>query len=92
MFGSHGERELQKNYGTQSRAQGFYDNQMLKKLNPEMVDFISRQQMMFISTADASGNCDTSFRVGDPGFAKVLEALLKELERVRLEPSEDMGV
>ena len=69
---SNGERQLQLKYGTQSRAQGFYDNQMLQKLNPEMVDFIAKQQMVFISTADARGNCDTSFRGGDPGFVKVL--------------------
>ncbi|KPV39370.1 pyridoxamine 5'-phosphate oxidase family protein [Alicyclobacillus ferrooxydans] len=73
MFGSNGEREIQKKYGTQSRAQGFYENQMLKKLNPEMMDFITKQQMMFISTADASGNCDTSFRAADAGFVKIID-------------------
>ncbi len=72
MYGSDGERRLQTRYGTQSRAYGFYNNQMLHKLNPLMADFIAKQQMMFISTADASGNCDSSFRAGEPGFVKVM--------------------
>jgi predicted pyridoxine 5'-phosphate oxidase superfamily flavin-nucleotide-binding protein len=73
MFGSNGERELQVRFGSERRAQAFYDNQMLTKLNPAMIDFISKQEMMFISTADAQGNCDTSFRAGDPGFVKVID-------------------
>lgn len=72
MYGSNGERELQKQFGTENRAQGFYSNQVLQKLNPMMKDFISKQQMMFISTADGRGNCDTSFRAGEAGFVKVV--------------------
>ncbi|MFX4303409.1 pyridoxamine 5'-phosphate oxidase family protein [Alicyclobacillus tolerans] len=74
MFGSNGEKELQKRYKSESRAQAFYDNQMLEHLNPEMIRFIAKQQMMFVSTADSQGNCDASFRAGEPGFVKVLDA------------------
>ncbi|WP_238413544.1 pyridoxamine 5'-phosphate oxidase family protein [Alicyclobacillus sp. TC] len=68
MFGSNGEKELQKRYKSESRAQAFYDNQTLEHLNPEMIRFIAKQQMMFVSTADSQGNCDASFRAGEPGF------------------------
>lgn len=56
-----------------SRAQGFYDNQMLTRLNAEMIDFIAHRDMVFVSTADAHGNCDSSFRSGDPGFVHVVD-------------------
>lgn len=73
VTGSNGERSLQLRYGSSSRAQGFYDNQMLTKLNDSMTEFISKRDMVFISTADAKGNCDTSFRAGDPGFVRVID-------------------
>ena len=46
---------------------------MLEHLNPHMQDFISRQEMVFVSTADAQGECDCSFRAGAPGFVQVLD-------------------
>jgi predicted pyridoxine 5'-phosphate oxidase superfamily flavin-nucleotide-binding protein len=38
-----------------------------------MQDFIARMEMVFIATADATGNCDCSFRAGAPGFVQVLD-------------------
>lgn len=38
-----------------------------------MREFISRQQMVFIATADLKGECDCSFRAGLPGFVQVLD-------------------
>lgn len=38
-----------------------------------MIEFIQKQSMVFISTADALGNCDTSFRGGEPGFVQVID-------------------
>ena len=38
-----------------------------------MIEFISRMEMMFIATADASGDCDASLRAGTPGFVRVLD-------------------
>lgn len=73
MAGSAGERSLQMKFGTQKRAEAFYENQMLDHLNPAMIDFISEQEMVFISTADSGGNCDTSIRTGIPGFVRVLD-------------------
>ncbi|MFM1652141.1 pyridoxamine 5'-phosphate oxidase family protein [Brevibacillus sp. B_LB10_24] len=73
MKGSAGERALQQKYGTQRRAESFYDNQMIDYLNPEMKQFISEQELVFISTADRQGNCDTSIRTGNPGFVRVID-------------------
>jgi predicted pyridoxine 5'-phosphate oxidase superfamily flavin-nucleotide-binding protein len=71
--GSAGEHELQARYGTSSRALAFYNNQMLDFLNPLMREFIARQELVFIATADSRGDCDASIRAGLPGFVRVLD-------------------
>lgn len=71
--GSAGEHALQAALGTGARAQRFYDDQMLDHLNDEMVEFVGRMEMAFISTADAHGECDSTFRSGPPGFIVVLD-------------------
>ncbi|MZG53603.1 MAG: pyridoxamine 5-phosphate oxidase [Nitrospinae bacterium] len=68
-----GERELQKKYNTRKSANSFYNTQVLNFLNSEMQKFISEQEMVFISTADAKGECDASFRAGPKSFVKVLD-------------------
>jgi predicted pyridoxine 5'-phosphate oxidase superfamily flavin-nucleotide-binding protein len=73
MPGSIGEHALQERYGTTSRARGFYDHQMLDHLNEHMQEFIRRMDMVFIATADGSGEADCSFRAGRPGFICVLD-------------------
>ena len=67
------ERELQKSYGTEERAQQFYNRQMRSSLNDMMQRFLVKRDMLFVSTADAEGNCDSSIRVGAPGFIRVLD-------------------
>lgn len=71
--GSQGEHELQESLGTLKRARAFYGNQVLDHVNPQMCEFLARQEMMFVATADGAGNCDCSFRAGPPGFVKVLD-------------------
>ena len=71
--GSRGEHLLQRLLGTDARAAGFYDKQVLDHLNPRMRDFISRQEMAFIASADAHGECDCTFRAGPPGFIQVID-------------------
>ena len=71
--GSRGEHELQKKYSTGKRASAFYEKQVLEHLNPSMREFIARQEMVFIATADSSGECDCSLRAGLPGFVRVLD-------------------
>ena len=71
--GSDGEHRVQEQWDSVDRAEAFYDRQVLDHLNRRMQDFLARQQMMFISTADARGECDCSFRAGEPGFVTVLD-------------------
>jgi predicted pyridoxine 5'-phosphate oxidase superfamily flavin-nucleotide-binding protein len=70
--GSDGEHALQADLGTTSRADRFYDEQVLDHLNPAMRDFVRRQQMFFLATADARGECDNTLRAGPPGFLEVV--------------------
>jgi len=70
--GSQGEHALQEKYDSQQRAENFYQRQLLDHLNPAMQEFLRRQEMVFVATADAQGNCDCSFRAGLPGFVHVL--------------------
>lgn len=72
--GSAGEHLLQERVGSQDRARRFYDDQVLDHLNPAMREFVERQEMAFIATADAGGECDSSFRAGPPGFMRVLDS------------------
>ncbi|MFC8592932.1 pyridoxamine 5'-phosphate oxidase family protein [Streptomyces atroolivaceus] len=69
---SRGERMLQSHLGTSERADAFYDRQVHPHLTAAMRDFIHRQSMVFLSTADARGHCDATFRAGPPGFVTVL--------------------
>ncbi|MCT2586038.1 pyridoxamine 5'-phosphate oxidase family protein [Actinophytocola sp. S1-96] len=71
--GSRGEHLLQCAYGTQDRARRFYRDQVLDRLNDEMIVFVGRMEMAFVGTADAAGECDTTFRAGPPGFLHVLD-------------------
>jgi len=70
--GSAGERELQRRYGTTERAERFYERQVLDRLNERMREFVARQEMLFVATADGTGECDATFRAGPPGFVRVL--------------------
>lgn len=69
---ARGEHILQEQYGTKKRAQSFYDNQMLSYLNEPMIEFIAKQAIIFIATADAKGDCDSSYRAGEVGFVRVI--------------------
>lgn len=71
--GSEGEHRVQETTGTSERAGRFYRDQMLDHLNPRMREFVARQEMMFIATADGRGECDSSFRAGPPGFVHVVD-------------------
>lgn len=46
---------------------------MRDRLSDRMVDHIRRQEMVFVATADADGNCDCSPRFGNTGFVLVLD-------------------
>lgn len=71
--GSAGEHALQEAHATCERARRFYDEQMVDHLTGAMTEFVDRMAMMFVATADAAGECDSSFRAGPPGFVRVLD-------------------
>ncbi|MFD7335501.1 pyridoxamine 5'-phosphate oxidase family protein [Streptomyces violascens] len=71
--GSDGEHLMQRHLGTTERADRFYDEQVLDRLNPHMREFVARQEMFFLASADRRGECDSTFRAGPPGFVRVLD-------------------
>ncbi|MGW5781926.1 pyridoxamine 5'-phosphate oxidase family protein [Streptomyces sp. NPDC003863] len=71
--GSDGEHLVQQRMGTTERADRFYAEQVLDRLNPRMREFVARQEMFFLATADRHGECDNTFRAGPPGFLHVLD-------------------
>jgi predicted pyridoxine 5'-phosphate oxidase superfamily flavin-nucleotide-binding protein len=71
--GSAGEHQLQERYDTAERAHRFYSQQVLNHLNEQMREFVAEQEMMFVATSDAHGECDNTFRAGPPGFVRVLD-------------------
>ncbi|WP_063837025.1 pyridoxamine 5'-phosphate oxidase family protein [Phaeacidiphilus oryzae] len=70
--GSAGEHALQDELGTTERADRFYRDQVRSSLNERMREFVAEQELVFIATADAQGECDCSLRAGPPGFVRVL--------------------
>ncbi len=70
---SPGERTVQAELGSTDRAQRFYDRQMRRQLSERMIQLIREQEMVFVATSDAEGNCDCSPRFGLPGFVVVLD-------------------
>lgn len=70
--GSDGEHRLQREFGSAVRAHGFYTRQVLDYLSPSMREFIARQEILIVSTADRHGECDCTSKFGRPGFIRVL--------------------
>ncbi|WP_275463841.1 pyridoxamine 5'-phosphate oxidase family protein [Streptomyces noursei] len=63
---------MQQRLGTSGRADRFYADQVLDHLNVRMQEFVARQEMFFLATADRHGECDSTFRAGPSGFVQVL--------------------
>lgn len=72
-MGRQSEERIQDERGSLDRAKRFYDKQVKDQLTPVMQEFIRRQQMMFVATADTGGSCDCSPRFGAPGFIKIVD-------------------
>ncbi len=70
--GSDGEHGLQCKYASEERAEGFYARQVLNHLSPAMQEFVARQEILFVATADRHGECDCTPKFGRPGFIRVL--------------------
>ncbi|RUM64802.1 MAG: pyridoxamine 5-phosphate oxidase [Sulfurimonas sp.] len=70
--GCEGEHILQEKYKTQDNAKRFYDKEVYPYITDFMENFIKKQTMLFIATADKNGESDSSFRGGKEGFVIVL--------------------
>ena len=71
--GTKGEKDIQNRQKSTDRANRFYKHQMQNQLNEKMVELIKKQEMVFIATSDAEGNCDCSPRFGKPGFISIID-------------------
>src|SRR3982074_322224 len=58
--GSDGEHALGSKFASEDRANTFCARQLLSYRAPRMREFISRQEFMFVGTADRHGECDCS--------------------------------
>jgi predicted pyridoxine 5'-phosphate oxidase superfamily flavin-nucleotide-binding protein len=74
-MGMQSERIIQSKLGSRERAERFYQSHVQDHLTPQMQDFIRRQSMVFIATADAEGSCDCSPRFGKEGLVLVIDEL-----------------
>jgi len=70
--GTQGEIAIQNEQQSSNRAEKFYKNQMKDRLNNKMKNLIANQEMVFIATSDAQGNCDCSPRFGSKGFVTII--------------------
>ncbi|GLB60939.1 pyridoxamine 5'-phosphate oxidase family protein [Cytobacillus sp. NCCP-133] len=64
------EDELRFLLGTPSRTAA---NKVIYKLDRHCREFIGKSPIVFLSTADSSGSCDTSPRGDAPGFVHILD-------------------
>lgn len=67
------ERNVQRERNSQKRAESFYARQVYDYLKPSMQEFIRRQEIVFIATADTSGSCDCSPHFGNVGFVDIVD-------------------
>jgi predicted pyridoxine 5'-phosphate oxidase superfamily flavin-nucleotide-binding protein len=68
------EKKLQSKYGSAKRAAKFEKTQKHDFINPMMIEFIAKQEILFIATSDKEGNCDNSIRTGPKGFIKIIDS------------------
>ena len=70
---SDGERLIQDLYGSEQRANRFYNDQMVDVLTPRMREFLACQTWMVLCTADEDGMPSGSPRFGEPGFVMPID-------------------
>ena len=67
-------RDLQDEFDTRRLADRLAERLLRTTFNEEDRSFIERQRMFFLATTDADGFPDCSYKGGDPGFVRVLDA------------------
>ena len=69
-----GSRALQDRYDSRRLADRLAEVKVHDHFTPDDCAFIERMDMFFLATADASGRPTCSYKGGDPGFVRVLDA------------------
>ena len=69
-----GSRELQDRFDTRRLADRLDERTGRDHIRAEDADFIERMDMFFLATADAEGRPQCSYKGGEPGFVRVLDA------------------
>ena len=69
-----GSRELQDRFDTRRLADRLEERNGRDHFEPEDARFIERMDMFFLATADAEGQPQCSYKGGEPGFVRVLDA------------------
>ena len=67
------QRDLQDRFDSRRIADRINDVLVHDFIDPGSAAFIESQDMMFVSTVDASGQPTCSYKGGDPGFVRVLD-------------------
>jgi len=73
-FYNEGSRTLQDRFDTRRLADRLEQVTMRQAFSDEDRAFITRAPMFFLSTADATGRPDCSYKGGMPGFVQVMDA------------------
>src|SRR5437588_1725491 len=73
LFGdSH--RQLQREFDTDRLADRIEKRLYREQITPDDRAFIERLDMFFLATADKAGRPNCSYKGGDPGFVRVIDA------------------
>lgn len=73
LFGdSH--RQLQRQFDTERLADRIEERLCRDHITPDDQAFIERRDMFFLATADKAGRPNCSYKGGDPGFVRVIDA------------------
>ena len=66
-------RQLQDQFDSRRLADRVAEVHVRAAFTEADCDFIARQRMVFVATADAQGHPECSYKGGDPGFVRVLD-------------------
>jgi predicted pyridoxine 5'-phosphate oxidase superfamily flavin-nucleotide-binding protein len=69
-----GARQLQDRFGTRRLADRIDERLVKDVLGDDERAFIERRDMFFLATVDAAGHASCSYKGGEPGFVRVLDA------------------
>lgn len=73
-FYHDGHRELQKRFDTKRLADRLEEATLKDHLDKYDKAFIESLDMFFLATVDANGHANCSYKGGDPGFVRVVDA------------------